>query len=199
MLLFGHTGITLGAAALLAGALERKGVLRNGVRQTAHSGDRTTWFTALGSAIDIRLLFIGALLPDIIDKPVGQFFFRETFSYGRIFAHTLVFLILITLAGVYLYRHCRNTWLLVLAFGTFTHLVLDQMWNVPETLLWPFLGFTFGRIDLADWMPGMLHALITDPSVYIPEIVGLAILLWFGLMLLCQSGLLAFIRHGRGG
>jgi len=91
---------------------------------------------------------LGSLLPDIIDKPVGQFFFRDTFSNGRIFCHTLLFLILITLAGLCLYRSRGKTWLLGFSFGTFMHLIQDQMWLEPRTFLWPLYGFAFEKIDL---------------------------------------------------
>jgi len=129
MLILGHAGITLGAATLLSGALRIK-----------HSSQdrKVSWFTSLSSYIDIRLLLIGSLLPDIIDKPVGQLFFREIFSQGRIFSHTLLFLVIITMAGYYLYKRRRAVWLLTLSFGTFMHLILDEIWNAPRTLFWPF-------------------------------------------------------------
>jgi hypothetical protein len=36
---------------------------------------------------DIRLLILGSLLPDLIDKPLGHIILPE--NNGRIFAHTL--------------------------------------------------------------------------------------------------------------
>ena len=48
---------------------------------------------------------VGALLPDIIDKPVGLFFLREAFGHGRLFSHTLLFPTLVALVGFYLYLH----------------------------------------------------------------------------------------------
>ena len=140
---------------------------------------------------------VGALLPDIIDKPVGLFFFSETFGHGRIFSHTLLFLILVALAGLCLYLRHNRGWMLVLAFGTFTHLLLDQMWLTPSTLFWPFFGFDFWRGDPAGWVPGILNALLTNPEVYVPELVGAAILLWFGLALVRRRKVRAFIRYGQ--
>ena len=67
---------------------------------------KPAWFDALARRVDIRLLAIGSLLPDIIDKPVGQVFFRGTFSDGRIFSHTLLFLALVSLGG---YARRRRT------------------------------------------------------------------------------------------
>ena len=198
MLIFGHTGITLGAAMLLNGALRERHRSSQEVSASSEArSDKASWLTSLGSYIDIRLLLIGSLLPDIIDKPVGQFFFRETFSHGRIFSHTLLFLILITLAGFYLYQRRNKGWLLVLSFGTFTHLILDQMWRAPQVLFWPLLGFAFERADLTDWASNIFRALLANPGVYVPELVGAAVLLWFGLVLVRRRTVCAFIRYGR--
>lgn len=212
MLIFGHAGITLGAAVLLNGAFSRSHSLPT--RETkvkehlqtssklvparnCASGSRTSWLTSLANHIDIRLLLLGSLLPDIIDKPIGQFFFRETFSNGRIFCHTLLFLILITLAGYYLYQSRGKLWLLVLSFGTFTHLIQDQMWLEPRTLLWPLFGFAFEKIDLTYWAQNILYTLRTDPGVYVPELVGAAILTWFVLALARRREVRTVIRNGQ--
>ena len=77
------------------------------------------------------------------------------------------------------------------------HLVLDEIWLVPGTLFWPLLGFTFGRIELTGWASNIFQALLSDPAVYIPEAIGLAILLWFGLVLVCRKKVGAFIKHGK--
>jgi hypothetical protein len=123
-------------------------------------------------------LLIGSLLPDVIDKPLGHLFFPEVLGNGRVFAHTLVFLALITILGLVVYRPAGKTRFLVLSFGTAAHLVLDQMWRNPRTLLWPAYGFAFERTDVTDWIPDILHALTTNPGVYVPELVGAAILVW---------------------
>ena len=196
MLVLGHAGITLGTAAVLSAAL---GSSRSSqvVPLDNSTSQKASWLTLLGRRIDIRLLLIGSLLPDIIDKPVGQVFFRETLSNGRIFCHTLLFLIIITLAGSYLYRYRSKIWLLVLSFGTFMHLVCDQMWRSPRTLLWPVYGLAFERADLTDWMSNMLYALLTYPEVYIPELVGAVIIIWFTVELVRRRKVFAFVRYGQ--
>jgi len=120
MLLFGHAGITLGAAVFLSSVLtsnRSSKTIRNGAMEPSSSLStnvrtphnfllrKLSRLTLLGSHIDIRLLLIGSLLPDIIDKPTGQVLFRETFSNGRIFCHTLLFIILVTVIGLLLYRY----------------------------------------------------------------------------------------------
>jgi len=188
MLILGHAGITLGAATLLAGAANSR---------QATKITKIPWLASLSRYIDIRLLLVGSLLPDIIDKPVGQYFFRETFNNGRIFSHTLLFLVLISAVGLYLYKRHRQVWMLTLAAGTLLHLILDEMWNAPATLFWPLMGFTFKKTALAGWATNILRALFSDPSVYIPEAVGLVILLWFGLTLVRRNMIGAFIKYGK--
>jgi len=211
MLIFGHIGITLGAAVLLKSTLTRsyslqprgnnvleclESIPRRHSAQNDPSGGRAGWLASL-EKIDARLLLIGSLLPDIIDKPVGTFLFRESLSNGRIFCHTLAVLLFITLTGIYLYQSHGKIWLLVLSFGTFTHLLYDQMWLTPQTLLWPVYGWSFQRYDLTYWLQNMLYALHTDPTVYVPELVGIAILIWFVLVLVRRKRLYVFVRNGQ--
>jgi inner membrane protein len=188
MLLFGHTGITLGVAALATRAVNNR---------QAERLQEKNWFDSLSDLVDIRLLVIGSMLPDIIDKPLGQYFFSGTFSNGRVFAHTLLFLVLVTAAGWFLYRRRRQRWLLTLAAGVFTHLAFDEMWQVPATIFWPVLGLQFPRYELTGWATGILQALASNPYVYVSEAVGLAVIIWFGITLIRRKRLLAFIWQGK--
>ena len=209
MLVFGHTGITLGAAVLLASVLTRRYLPKSiegkttvstpadsKVQESAAS-QRTSILSRLAERIDLRLLFVGSLLPDIVDKPVGQFFFRDVFSNGRVLSHTLLFLIIVTLAGLWFHRRYAKNWLLVLAFGILTHLICDQMWRSPRTLLWPIYGFSFDRMDLTHWVSNLLYALQTNAQVYVPELVGLVILVWFAAELVRRGRVISFIKTGR--
>jgi len=212
MLVLGHTGITLGAAVLLSGAVAGSYFPKTKQHKVAGASLRSSqpvptlndppnhkasWLTSLVRHIDIRLLLIGSLLPDIIDKPLGHFFFRETFSSGRIFGHTLLFLVLFTVAGLYLYWRHRKTWPLVFSLGTLTHLIFDQMWQTPQTLLWPLSGFAFERQDITNWIPNTLNALLTDTKVYVPELVGAAIISWFTWVVLRKRRIYSFIKDGQ--
>jgi len=107
----------------------------------------------LAEFVDLRILLIGSLLPDIIDKPLGHLLFRQELSNGRTFAHTIVFLVAIFSLGMYLYRKSRRTWLLALSFGTAMHLLLDQMWRDPHALLWTAFSLAFEKGDISDWIP----------------------------------------------
>ena len=83
----------------------------------------------------------GAVLPDLIDKPLG-ILLTETVGYGRIYAHTLLFASFILVAGVAAWRWNRKGGLLVLALGcgVLSHQILDAMWFEPAAWFWPALG-----------------------------------------------------------
>ena len=205
MLALGHPGITLGAAALLAGLLPRVGRQRRKsvaglpgeeVARRSSSSGVGSWFARLGNGRDIRLLLVGSLLPDIIDKPVGSVLFRESLSGGRIFSHTLLFLIVMTLAGLFRLRRSGKNGLLVLAAGTLAHLILDEIWLAPETLFWPLLGLDFPRVDLTGWIGELWYAMSHDPALYVPEIIGGAVIILFLWVLVSNRTLRSFIRRG---
>jgi inner membrane protein len=181
MELFAHTGITLGAATVVADIASRKPSL----------------FDALTKYLDIRWLLIGSLLPDIIDKPVGMYFFRDFFSNGRIFSHSLLFLVVLIAIGFYLERMHRQTWMLTIAAGVFMHLILDSMWLAPSTLFWPFMGASFPREEIDNALIYWWNGLITEPGTYIPEIIGFVIIVALLWLLIKRKKVLAFILHGK--
>jgi inner membrane protein len=197
MLILGHTGITLGCAAVLDTVLNKR-------MPSRESSSFIKWypgesgFKLLAKHIDIRILLIGSLLPDIIDKPLGYIILQKSVSNGRVFCHSMLFLILIVLAGIYLYRKRRGKWLLVLSFGVFTHLIFDQMWLIPHIIFWPLYGWSFpqGNRNILLWIEDMLLGLITNPDTYISEIIGALVLLIFIWQLIKSKSLASFIIRG---
>jgi hypothetical protein len=145
MLLFGHIGVTLGIA----------------------------WFaeSKLGIRMDYRLILIGSLLPDIIDKP-GMLL---SLNNGRFFGHTLLFLAILLLISLK-YRK-----VLFLFFASLLHLAEDEMWNEVETLFWPITSIPAQEYEslheyiekiLSEYVPSFSHT-------FISEVVGLIIILAF--------------------
>lgn len=128
-----------------------------------------------GAALGYVLL--GSMLPDIIDKPLGELLFG-TPAMGRTICHTLAFLMLLSTVAF----HQRDSRLSSLAGGVAAHLVLDFMWNSPRTLLWPLLGAFPQAPDLStlDYLQHLLRGL-SDPLVGVPEILGLSYLIYFAL------------------
>ncbi len=188
MLLFGHTGITLCLALGWDKGLSR----RIPFLQTEKSQRLTT----VASEIDYRLVLLGSMLPDMIDKPVGVYLFGGTFDNGRIFCHTLLSLLIVLSIGLYRYRRYAGTGMLALAFGYGMHLILDEIWNAPSTLFWPLLGASFPDSDLGDYVGLIWDNLTTKPSAYVPEIIGLIILIPVALRLLRSRRVMSFLKSG---
>jgi inner membrane protein len=200
MYFFGHLGITLGAAVLGTGAITaaRSGKsgagapgLRSATRKSVPSA-LASWVRALDRFLDIRLLLIGSLLPDIIDKPVGYLAFHN----GRVFSHTLLFAVVTLAFGIYLYRRYRQTWLLALNIGTLVHLVLDYMWLSPQVIFWPLLGVEFPRFQEANWFTYWLTHLFGDLANFVPELIGGLVMVAFAVYLIREKTLRAFLFKG---
>lgn len=211
MFIFGHAGLTLGAAVALTAVVEqisplmlkhnRKNESDEMLDTTAEKGTapaERSLLKSLSSLMgDLRILFLGAFLPDIIDKPIAWLFFNYPAGNGRLYGHTLVFFLFLFIAGYYLYAFRHKKWLLVLAFGTFCHLVIDSMWAFPQTLLWPLMSWDFAAKIRADWAGTLFSEIVSKPKVLIAEIAGIAILAWFFLAVLRNKSLSSFIMKGR--
>ncbi|MDD2755810.1 MAG: metal-dependent hydrolase [Methanothrix sp.] len=126
--------------------------------------------------VSLAFLALGSMLPDIIDKPLGLIVFGSP-NMGRTFAHTLLFLMLLSALCLY----SRDNRLFSLAWGVLIHLSLDFMWNSPQILIWPLLG-PFPKAPLLDTMSylEMLLSGLKNPGILIPEIAGLAYLIFLG-------------------
>ncbi len=188
MLLFGHTGIALGLALGWDKGLSRR-------IPFLHTG-KSWHLVAVTSEIDYRLILLGSMLPDIIDKPVGVYLFGGTFDNGRIFCHTLLSFLIILSIGLYRYRRYAGTGMLALTFGYGMHLIFDEIWNAPRTLFWPLFGGSFPEKDLSDYAGLIWENLTTRPSVYIPEIIGLIIMIPVAFRLLRNRRVMSFLRSG---
>jgi hypothetical protein len=101
-----------------------------GVVLAAIAGDRRV----------LALAVLGAVLPDLIDKPLGHILLAGTLGYGRIYFHGLTILFLIVIAGLVLYSYRRRIELFALAAGMASHQFFDGMWRHPVEWFWPFLG-----------------------------------------------------------
>ncbi|AFV22737.1 hypothetical protein Mpsy_0526 [Methanolobus psychrophilus R15] len=124
MLLFAHIGITLFLFYMAALA-----------------------FPKIRPHINYWYVIAGSMLPDIIDKTVGMILFADTFANGRIFAHALLFVVVLGAAGYYFYTRKGDSRVLTLAGASLIHQLLDSMWKTPVTFLWPLLGWEFKRLE----------------------------------------------------
>ncbi|MDH3307371.1 MAG: metal-dependent hydrolase [Acidimicrobiia bacterium] len=127
--------------------------------------------------VDIRFLVTGAVLPNLVDKPLA--WLLPAWGADRLIGHSLLFSTTImvgVLIGTRRGRR-RRAWM-AMAIGAMIHLVLDGMWASAGTFLWPFLGWSFDQTSATWWtdLPGRLLV----PLVAVKEVAGVAYLayLW---------------------
>lgn len=148
--------------------------------------------------IDYRFVVIGSVLPDLIDKPIGAFFFRNQFENTRLFAHSLLFSGVLMLIGIYfmLKNKKRTNNFFILGLGSFIHQLLDSMWMYPKTFYWPFLGWKFPTRPEGKWLVEGFDRLLTDPIYYVTELVGFVIVIYFVVKLMKNKKMNQFFKKG---
>ena len=117
-----------------------------------------------GNALAIPVAMIAALLPDLVDKPLGHLFLQDSLDNGRIFAHSLLFLGIIAAAS-FAARKKYGAVAIALVAGVISHLLLDGMWDNPTTLFWPLLG-PFAQDHYPDYFGNAVVAELTAVSEY---------------------------------
>jgi hypothetical protein len=146
------------------------------VGHVAYTWATLVWLQAHGRAgdVDLRAAAIAALFPDLVDKPVSLTLLSNS-GTSQGLAHTL--LVQSALSAVT--ALARPEWL-PYALISNSHLVADQMWKYPHTLLFPFSR----KLDSWKYMgspSAMLSAyaeIVARPSILAVEMVGVALLLW---------------------
>ena len=195
MILFGHIGITAGVSKACEYCISYKKSV-DAPEKNPGSRIHRLFLEIRGrlGLVDYRMVVIGSILPDIIDKPVFLLFSDTLNLSGRDYAHTLVFHVILLAGGLVLLKY-RKYWLFIIAPSSIMHLVLDQMWRCPEVLFWPLLGPLPGA-DASGWVSDRWYSLFTAPGAYIPEIIGLVILAVFTYKLVRNRQVKNFITSG---
>lgn len=131
--------------------------------------------------VDLRFLVAGALLPNLVDLPVGMVLHAEPFRTGRGLGHTLLLSVAVMTVGMWVTRSRSKARrrAVAVAVGVMFHLLLDGMWTVPDLLLWPLPGWDFPTGAEGEWS-GLPGSLLDQPIRLVQEAVGLAYLLWLG-------------------
>jgi membrane-bound metal-dependent hydrolase YbcI (DUF457 family) len=118
----------------------------------------------------------GAILPDLIDKPVGYILFPATIGYGRIYSHTLLAALLVLAVGMVIWRVAKEPGVIGLSVGILSHQVLDLMWRQPVNWYYPLLG-PFKGETTEDYFFVMLVKELNNPFEWIVAfIVGIGLL-----------------------
>lgn len=203
--------MTLGVAILAAGVVTtiRGETASRGQRAPSHLARARSTFgrwleraqaskAALGGWMDIRMLLLGSLLPDAIDKPPGMLL-SDSLSNGRTYTHTLILPGIFGSLALFVYRRYSRTWY--------------WPWRrVRErTSFWIRCGsrrrYFSGRqhslvfektvVNLSQWTQGMLDGLLGNPAVYVPELIGMVVMAWLLWDLLRRGKLATFLRRGQ--
>ena len=147
--------------------------------------------------IDYRLVLVGSMLPDLADKPVIFLLSSNSIHSGRIFAHTLLFTLLLSIAGILVLKKYSRSWLLVLACSSFIHLLLDSMWHYPDTLFWPAYGLSsIMEQEFSSVTVNSIYNVILNLSTGLPELIGFLIITFLGIRLLIKKQAVEFLRTG---
>ncbi len=122
------------------------------------------WLVFRDTAIDYRLVVVGALAPDVIDAALG----------GARPLHTLLgsAVLLVVVMFATRGRRGRRRRLLALPIGTFLHLVLDGVWARTTLFWWPLFGV---RLP-AEPLPSLSRPTVV---LVLQEVGGLVALWWW--------------------
>lgn len=133
--------------------------------------------------VDVRFLLLGAILPDLVDLPVGTILFPERYSTGELWFHSLIVpTIYMTIVLVATRRGRRRRAWMALGVGWLLHLVIDGMWVSQDVFLWPFFGWEIPPGQAPFWPLAWQRAL-HDPWRWIEEAVAIAYLAWLWIAL----------------
>jgi inner membrane protein len=173
MFILGHIGLTIGLILLGLVLFNRKDLIYQ---------------------LDFRIIAVFAILPDIIDKITGHVLFAGSLNNGRLFCHTLLFMIIF--AMIFFFIVGQKWW--VFTFPIITHQLFDQLWIDPQTWLWPYYGWQFESQQIDIWAHWLI-ALTSDPYIITTEILGIIVILavFINFKLIRKKNLSLFIRKGK--
>jgi hypothetical protein len=149
--------------------------------------------------VDVRFLFLGAVLPDLIDLPIGTLILADRYATGELWSHSLIIPTLYMAAVLLVTRRGRRrrAWM-ALGVGWLFHLLLDGMWVDQGVFLWPLFGIEIEPGATPFW-PMAWERAMSDPWRWVKAAVGVGYLiwLWIGLDLSSAGRRSSLIETGR--
>lgn len=126
--------------------------------------------------VDVRFLAVGAVLPDLIDMPLGTLILADRYSSGELWFHSLAVSSLVVVAILLATRRGRRrrAWM-ALAIGMMLHLLIDGVWTSNGVFAWPFFGLDLPSGPRPYWA-GVWDRALSDPWRWIEEMVGIGYL-----------------------
>lgn len=120
------------------------------------------WYVFRDRRFDVRLLVVGALLPEL-----DGLFGGARVMHSLAFSLAVLAVVMLATIGR---RTARRMWL-GLPIGTMLHLVVDAAWADGRVFGWPLAGWSFDGAPLPSVERGWWNVPL--------ELIGLAILAWF--------------------
>lgn len=126
--------------------------------------------------VDVRFLAVGAVLPDLVDMPLGTLILADRYSSSELWFHSLAVSSLVIIAILLATRRGRRrrAWM-ALAIGMMFHLLIDGVWTSSEVFAWPFFGLDLPSGPRPYWA-GVWDRALSDPWRWIEELVGIGYL-----------------------
>jgi membrane-bound metal-dependent hydrolase YbcI (DUF457 family) len=136
---------TLPHVVIACGTVWTGGQVLQSLRHARRSSASTSTAEGASSpAIDYRLVALGSVLPDLVDRVQRRWVrTRHLTPDHHLVGHTLLFSLGILLPGLFLAARSRDLRLLSVGVASFSHLLADPAVRSPRTLFWPALGFGF--------------------------------------------------------
>ena len=142
--------------------------------------------SSIADAVDYRLVALGALLPDLIDKPIVWVLFPNPDAGGHHIGHSLFVGLALLLPGLYLLAWRGKAGLALVGAAHLSHILSDSVTHVPRSLLWPFIS-----LDIP-W-----NGILLRSSNIGAEVLAFAVLLFTVRALWTQGRLKRLMYEGR--
>lgn len=193
MLIFGHIGLTTGIIKLCENTINNKRNAKN------------------NNFIDYRMVVVGSILPDIIDKPIVEIVYGLQNHEGHFIAHSFIFSTLLIMLGIVIFRKRKNKSILLLGICSLIHQIFDKIMLLPNIFFLPKVNSVhFAILDRLEFLHIIMKPIyrvfpylrgiimyFEKPYVFISEMMGFIIIVYFAYKLYKNKEYESFLKCGR--